>query len=200
MSAVTLDDHLASCPDCARWLERATQVTRSARIGSADLPDLSDRILADVVLPARRVLRRRMWLRAALLVLGVAQLAIALPSVFGGTIDMAMSTHAAHEAAAWNLALGAAFVATAFTPRRAAGVLPLLTVFVGALALLSVRDLVDGAVAVGRLATHLGTVVGLVLIFALNRAEWALPPQRAPVAVDPDVDRKHGDGGLRGAA
>ena len=200
MSAVTLDDHLASCPDCARWLERATQVTRSARIGSADLPDLSDRILADVVLPARRVLRRRMWLRAALLVLGVAQLAIALPSVFGGSIDMAMSTHAAHEAAAWNLALGAAFVATAFTPRRAAGVLPLLTVFVGALALLSVRDLVDGAVAVGRLATHLGTVVGLVLIFALNRAEWALPPQRAPVAVDPDVDRKHGDGGLRGAA
>lgn len=200
MSAVTLDDHLASCPDCARWLERATQVTRSARIASADLPDLSDRILADVVLPARRVLRRRMWLRAALLVLGVAQLAVALPSVFGGSIDMAMSTHAAHEAAAWNLALGAAFVATAFTPRRAAGVLPLLTVFVGALALLSVRDLVDGAVAVGRLATHLGTVVGLVLIFALNRAESALPPERAPVAVDPDVDRKHGDGGLRGAA
>ena len=200
MSAVTLDDHLASCPDCARWLERATQVTRSARIASADLPDLSDRILADVVLPARRVLRRRMWLRAALLVLGVAQLAVALPSVFGGSIDMAMSTHAAHEAAAWNLALGAAFVATAFTPRRAAGVLPLLTVFVAALALLSVRDLVDGAVAVGRLATHLGTVVGLVLIFALNRAESALPPERAPVAVDPDVDRKHGDGGLRGAA
>ena len=141
-----------------------------------------------------------MWLRAVLLVLGVAQLAVALPSVFGGSIDMAMSTHAAHEAAAWNLALGAAFVATAFTPRRAAGVLPLLTVFVGALALLSVRDLVDGAVAVGRLATHLGTVVGLVLIFALNRAESALPPERAPVAVDPDVDRKHGDGGLRGAA
>ena len=93
--------------------------------------------------------------------------------MFGASIDMAMSTHAAHETAAWNVALGAAFLATAVRPKRAAGVLPLLAVFVGVLAVLSVRDVAGGAVAVGRLATHAGIVAGLALVYLLVRAERA---------------------------
>ncbi len=173
MSASALDHHLATCVDCARWLDAATRLTRQARLSSAEVPDLADRILDGAVLPARRMLRARRWTRIALAVIGIAQIGVALPSLFGASIDMAMSTHAAHETAAWNVALGAAFLATAVRPKRAAGVLPVLAVFVGVLAVLSVRDVASGAVAVGRLATHAGIVAGLALVYLLVRAERA---------------------------
>jgi len=197
MSATVLDHHLTSCVDCARWLEAATRVTRQARLGAAEVPDLAERILAGAALPARRVLRRRRLLRLALVVVGAAQIGIGAPSLFGGNIDMAMSVHAAHENAAWNVALGAAFLATAIRPQRAAGLLPGLAVFVGVLAALSLRDVASGAVAVGRLATHLAILAGLALVYALARAERALPPERrsAPAAGDEDEGRD-----LRGVA
>lgn len=197
MSATALDHHLTSCLDCARWLEAATRVTRQARIGAAEVPDLAERILAGAVLPARRVLRRRRLLRLALAVVGAVQVGIAAPSLFGGSIELAMSVHAAHENAAWNVALGAAFLATAMRPQRAAGLLPGLAVFVGVLAALSIRDVASGAVAVGRLATHLGIVAGLALVYALARAERALPPRRPSAAAAGDEDDRRG---LRGVA
>ncbi len=197
MSATVLDHHVTSCVDCARWLEAATRLTRQARLGAAEVPDLAESILAGAALPARQVLRRRRLLRLALAVVGVVQVGIGAPSLFGGSIDLAMSAHAAHENAAWNVALGAAFLATAVRPQRAAGLLPGLGVFVGVLAALSIRDVASGAVAIGRLATHLGIVAGLVLVFALARAEWALPPERRAASASGDEE----DGrGLRGVA
>lgn len=175
MSASTLDSHLSSCPDCARWAEAAASATRLARLDLRPVPDLSAQITAQVTLPARRVLRRRHLLRAGLLLAGLAQLVIGIPAVTGDSIGMAMAAHAAHEAAAWNLALGAAFVAAASVPRRATGLIPLLGTFLVVLGALSVRDLAAGAVTVGRLATHLAAVAGLVLLVALDRAERALP-------------------------
>jgi len=199
LSAAVLDHHLTTCADCARWLEAATRLTRHSRLSAADVPDLAEQILADAVLSASRVLRRRRLLRVALVVVGALQVGIGLPSLFGGSIDMAMSTHAAHETAAWNVALGAAFLATALRPQRAAGLLPGLAVFVGVLAALSIRDVVSGAVAAGRLATHLGIVAGLVLVYSLARAERALPPERRPSTATDDRD-ENGHGGLRGVA
>ena len=202
LSASALEHHLATCVDCARWLDAATRLTRQARLSSADVPDLADRILDGAVLPARRMLRVRRWTRIALAAIGIAQIGVALPSLFGASIDMAMSTHAAHETAAWNVALGAAFLATAVRPRRAAGVLPVLAVFVGVLAVLSVRDVVSDAVAVGRLATHAGIVAGLALVYLLDRAERAEPPERPAAFADAD-DVEDGDAhgpGLRGVA
>lgn len=178
LSAAALDAHLASCPDCARWADEAAAVTRRARLDVRPVPDLSDAILASVALPARRVLRRRHLLRIALALVGLAQLAVGLPAVTGHTIGMAMSMHSAHEAAAWNLAIGAAFVAVALLPRRAAGLIPLLVTFLAVLAFLSARDYAAGTVGAGRLATHVIALVGLLLLVALDRAERALPPGR----------------------
>jgi predicted anti-sigma-YlaC factor YlaD len=196
MSSSALDHHLATCVDCAGWLSDAVRLTRTARLGPADAPDLAEPILAEAVLPARRVLRRRLWLRLALVVAGLVQLGIAAPSLFGSSIAMAMSTHAAHEAAAWNAAMGVALLATALRPRRAGGVLSVLVTFVVVLGLLSVRDLASGAVELTRLATHLGAVAGLVLVAALARVERSLLPEQ-PVAGTPDAA---GVGHLRGAA
>jgi predicted anti-sigma-YlaC factor YlaD len=202
LSAAVLDHHLTTCVDCARWLEEATRLTRVSRLSGTEMPDLADRILAGAALPARRVLRRRRLLRLALVVVGAAQIGIAMPSLFGSSIDMAMSMHAAHETAAWNVAIGAAFLATALRPQRAGGLLPALAVFVGVLTALSIRAVASGAVAAGRLATHLGIVAGLVLVYALARAERALPPERRTTLGEDEGDDRPGDGrgGLRGVA
>jgi predicted anti-sigma-YlaC factor YlaD len=196
MPAAVLDHHLATCPGCAHWVEQATRLSRVARVTAADVPDLSDKLLLDVVAPARKLLRRRWALRAALVVVGLIQIGIAIPSLFGGSIDMAMSTHAAHETAAWNIALGGAFLATATKAGRAAGLLPVLTIFVTVLAALSIRDVASGAVSIGRLSTHLGILVGLGLVFGLSRVEHGLPPSRARAAGQDDEGRAD----LRGVA
>jgi predicted anti-sigma-YlaC factor YlaD len=182
MSLAALEHHLASCPDCARWADAAARATRLARLDVRPVPDLSEEIAARVTLPARRVLRRRRLLRAGLLLAGLAQLLIGLPALTGDSIGMAMSAHAAHEAAAWNLAIGVAFLAAASLPRRAAGLVPLLATFLVVLAALSIRDLAAGAVTGGRLATHAAVLVGLLLLIALDRAERALPPGRVGAA------------------
>lgn len=176
MSVAVLDEHLHSCPACRAWLEEAIRLGRSARMASVQVPDLTGQILARVALTARRGRRRVTWLRAALLLAGAVQLAVALPAVFGDSIAMAMGPHAAHESAAWNAAVGAALVITAWRPRRAYGLIPILAVFVALLVALSVRDLRTGAVSVDRLATHLGSVVGLALVIALAEAVRDLPP------------------------
>jgi predicted anti-sigma-YlaC factor YlaD len=199
MSALALDQHLASCVDCARWIDEATRITRQARLGTVEVPDLADQILDEAVLPARRILRVRRWTRIALALVGIAQLGVAVPSLFGTSIDMAMSAHATHETAAWNVALAAAFLATAVRPRRAAGMLPALAVFVGVLAVLSVRDVAGGAVPAGRLATHTGIVLGLALTYLLARSERVQPPGREAALPEDEQHDDHGRG-LRGVA
>lgn len=191
MSASALDAHLSSCPDCARWLADASRLTRQARVSAADVPDLADAITAGVVLPVRRVMRRRLLLRVALALVGAVQLGIALPALSGESLGMAMSTHAAHEGAAWNIAVAVAFLASALTPRRAAGLVPLLATFIVVLGALSIRDVAAGAVSLARVATHLAALAGLVLLVLLDRAERALPPGRFALVGRSDS----GDGG-----
>lgn len=176
MSPSALESHLAACSDCARWQDTAARATRLARLDSTPVPDLAAAITASVALPARRVLRARHLLRAALLVVGVVQLGIGIPALLGDSMGMHMSAHGAHEGAAWNLAIGIAFVAAAAVPRRAAGLIPLLATFTVVLTALSIHDLAAGAVTLARLVTHVAVLVGLGLLLLLDRAERALPP------------------------
>lgn len=171
MSVAVLDAHLSTCADCARWLREATRVTRLVRLDVTPVPDLADTIVAGVVLPARRIARRRMWLRTGLVFAAILQLAVGVPATFDDSIGMAMGAHAAHEMAAWNIALGVAFLAAALQPRRAAGMIALLSTFLVVLGALSVHDYLDGAVTALRLATHIAALVGLVLLIALDRVE-----------------------------
>jgi predicted anti-sigma-YlaC factor YlaD len=197
VSEAALTEHLGACPDCARWTDAATRVTRLARVDVSPVPDLADSITAGVVLPARRVLRRRHLLRIALVVAGLAQIGIGLPDMFGDSVGMAMAVHATHEAAAWNLAIGVAFLGAAALPRRAAGLVPLLATFTLVLAILSIDDIADGAVTVARLASHLAVVIGLALLVSLDRAQRALPSPGRPSS---DGDRHERRPHLRGVA
>jgi predicted anti-sigma-YlaC factor YlaD len=171
MAPAALDEHLGHCPACARWVAGMQALAGQTRISRVPVPDLSAAILAGVALPAARLRRQRRWLQAALVVVSLAQLAIAAPALFGDSMAMSVSMHAAHESAAWNAAVGLALLAVAVRPQRAAGLLPMLLCFVLLLGVLSARDLAAGAVTVSRLTTHLGCVLGLALLAALARQQ-----------------------------
>lgn len=204
MSAAALSAHLDICADCAAWLERATSLTRSLRIGTAAVPDLTAEILASTPMPRPRRDRpsATVLLRAALGLAGAVQLVTSLPALAGDGMAMAMSTHAAHESAAWNLAVAVGFLAVAASPRRVAGVLPVLATFVLILTVLSIPDLATGHVTLERLATHTGALLGVAAMTALHRLQRpraALPPE-AHAAADQAADDAPPHGGLRGVA
>lgn len=193
MSAEALDDHLVRCPDCAQWVDRAILLNRSTRIGQARVPDLAEAILAAAPLPSRR---RALplavpALRIALGAIAVAQLAISVPSLVGDDMAMPMEMHASHESAAFNIALGVGFLAVAMMPRRAGAALPIAGTFVAILSVLSIVDVVGGAVGVGRLATHLTALAGVAAMVGLSAI--------APATGDPSGSRAGGgrSGGRR---
>ena len=168
-------------------------------MGPAGIPDLTERILATASLPVRRARRRITLVRMLLALVGLVQLGLALPDVFGDSMGMAMAMHAAHESAAWNVALGIAFLVTAIRTRLAAGLLPMLAVFVTLLAALSAYDLSTGAVDGSRLATHAACVIGLILVATVNRLTASVPD---PIVVAGDSGRAESSlrSHLRGAA
>lgn len=187
MASVVLDEHLARCPDCSAWLDTATRAGRLLRVSGDTPPDLSAPILRDAGLPAARLLRRRRLLQLGLVLLAALQWMLAVPAAWGENVGMAamqMGAHQAHESAAWNVAVGAALLAVALRPSRAAGTLPILLAFVVVLSVLSVPDLLDGAVTGARLASHAGVLLGLVLVTALARAERVPGPGRPAVRSD----------------
>lgn len=172
MSDEALDDHLAGCADCASWVDQAVRLNRLARISRAQVPDMADAILDAAPLPRRR--GPAGWavrtLRIALGVIALAQLSISAPSLVGEDMAMPMATHASHESAAFNIALGVGFLAVAMAPGRARAALPIAGTFILVLGVLSIADLADGAVGFGRLATHLAAMAGVLVMLGLARA------------------------------
>lgn len=204
MPSAVLDEHLAHCRECSDWLDAATRAGRLLRVSGMTPPDLSAPILRNAGLPAARLLRRRRLLQVGLVLLAALQWALAVPGAWGDNIGMAaamqMGAHQAHESAAWNVAVGAALLAVALRPARAAGTVPILLAFVAVLSVLSVPDLLAGAVTGARLSSHAGVVLGLLLVVALARSE-RLPGSGRPAAgtdgssVPRSLPRRH-----RGAA
>ncbi len=180
--------HLRTCPACTAWREQAAVVTRLTRTAPAEAgPDLVARVLPS----APRGSRRRVGARVALAVVGVVQIVVGIAALVGlvghgdgsamlGGADMA---HMGHETAAWNLALGTAFVAGAWWTRHLAGLLPVLGVFIVVLAVLSGLDLAAGRVEPDRVATHAVLLVGFVLSLAVARSAPRRGPGPAPRAV-----------------
>jgi predicted anti-sigma-YlaC factor YlaD len=184
-----LDAHLAECPACRRWLDDAALVTRRVRTGPAVAGvDVTGAVLPAAPGPGRR--RLATALRVALGALGVAQLVLGLlqvtvlrssvPSYLHGTsVDGATPGHLWHESAAWNVAIGGAFLWVAARRGRPVGIVPILTVFIAALAMLSAADVVAGRVEPARLASHGILLVGYLVVLALSRAPLDLTPPGA---------------------
>lgn len=182
--------HLAGCPACTTWYERAATVNRLVRTAASDpAPGMTERQLASVLdqLPRPRSPHRGRWhlsARWALATVGVAQLALSLltllqPSHATGHTHPSMlgaePAHMSHESSAWNFALGIAFLAGARWVRHLAGVLPVLGSFVLVLALVSGVDLVGGSVDAPRVFAHALVLAGLGLIVLIVVTAPAVP-------------------------
>jgi predicted anti-sigma-YlaC factor YlaD len=181
--------HLAACPACTRWREQAAVVTRLTRTAPAQAgPDLVARVLPAAPGPSRR----QVGARAALAAVGVAQILLGIAALVGlvghggGTAMLAGAdmAHMGHETAAWNLALGAAFVAGARWTRHLAGLLPVLGVFIVVLAVLSALDLAAGRVEPDRVAGHAVLLVGFALSLTVARHGSRRGPGPAPRAAE----------------
>ncbi|GAA4914821.1 putative anti-sigma-YlaC factor YlaD [Actinomycetospora succinea] len=174
-----VDAHLDGCAACRAWRRDAAAVTRRARTGVVvGGPDLVDRVVGAA--PGPRV---RWWgvsARVGLAAVGLAQAVLGLVGLLGATSHAAHTddplmvlgagmAHAAHESAAWNLALGVAFVAGAVWCRHLAGLMPVLGAFIAVLAVLSGIDLVAGRVEPARVVSHLVVVAGFLLALAVVR-------------------------------
>jgi len=174
MPVRALDEHLAGCAPCAAWADDAAVVTRRARLAPAPpVPDLTAAVLGALPreLPgAAAVARSRLAdtaLRLALVVVGVAQAAMAWPVLASGAGAMSAPVHMAHETGAWNLAVAAAFLAVCAAPRLAAGALPFLGTFAVLLVPVTLADLGAGTVDVERAVAHLLLLAGVALVAAL---------------------------------
>ncbi|NMO54301.1 hypothetical protein HH310_24340 [Actinoplanes sp. TBRC 11911] len=187
-----VDAHLAECAGCRAWLDQAATVNRLTRISVPSAPDLSAKILAALPEPAPRArVRQRLRLSLpallylALGLVGAVQLILGLGQIGGGVSGAHVHTgvdatpgHLWHESAAWNVALGAGYLFIALRRSKPAGLVPMLTAFVGMLLLLSVNDLTGGRVDSTRLVSHCFVLVGYLLIVGLSRMpdRLASPP------------------------
>ncbi|GAA4864889.1 zf-HC2 domain-containing protein [Actinomycetospora straminea] len=174
-----IEAHLAGCAACRAWQHDAAAITRRARtVAVTPGPDLVDRVLDAA--PGPRVRWRGVAARAGLASVGLAQAVLGAVSLLGAATHTQHATdplmvlgagmaHATHESAAWNLALGVAFLAGALWTRHLAGLLPVLGAFIAVLAVLSGLDLVAGRVEPGRVVSHLVVVAGFLLGLAVVR-------------------------------
>lgn len=200
-----LDRHLAGCPDCRAWQERATALRRLTLVREApQVPDLTARILAEAPLPQPQ----RWGLRVALGLVALVQGGLGLAELLGADVGhaghggLAAAAHLGNESAAWNVAVGIGLLWAALRPATAAGLLPALSGFVVVLGIVSGVDLTTGQVALGRVASHGLVVAGLALLFAVRRQHKRrpaphsadrLPVPGGTVTSSPDVSPPQGE-------
>ena len=165
-----IDAHLDACGACRQWYEDAAFITRLARVdtGTAAVGGIPDSVLEATPRPTRARLAN--VLRVVLALLGAGQILLAVAQLAGpmGAESTALM-HMTHEFTAWNAAIGASFLFIAWRRTRPAALLPLLTVFVGVLTVLSVDDIVHGDVSAARLGTHALLLAGFAVVVAMSR-------------------------------
>lgn len=160
-----IDAHLAGCPACAAWRDRAEQVTRVARLQPVRVPDLTATVLAAVAADPRVAARRdpRTVLRLAVAGFALAQLAVAAPVLLGGDV------HASRETACFELALAVGFALAAWRPDRARAFVPVAAVLAVGLASTSILDVAAAHTLPMNEAGHLAAVMQAGLLWALGR-------------------------------
>jgi len=172
-----LDEHLASCASCAASAGALADLARRSRLHVApQVPDLSSAVVETVRARAEAV----PWspARVGLVVVGLAQLLLSLPTLLLGDA-VAASLHVAREVGVTELALAVGMLAAAWRPWRAAGMLPVVGVLAVGLAVTSTVDVLQGEIGALEELVHLLPLAGAVLLWQVRHTDPLAPgPQR----------------------
>jgi predicted anti-sigma-YlaC factor YlaD len=153
ISRETIEAHLRNCARCRAFLDRV------------EMPDLGHLVAASAT--DAHLLRplHASPIRLGLVAVAVAQLALAMPSLF--TTAEHHAIHVSREVGACYFGLAVGFLFAAIRPLRAVGLLPFVAALAGALIVTAAVDISQGhAPAVVELG-HLLEVVGTVLLWLL---------------------------------
>ena len=174
LERLTVTTHLEGCASCRGYAAQIDQLNRHFRLRPAEaVPDLSGRIVAGAAPAPRPARQPREWARYLLVWVGLVQVALAAPALFGSAAGT--SVHAAREVGSFDLAIGVGLLVVAWQPRRAAGLLPMVAALVGALLLTAGFDVAAGRVSLGAEGMHIFDLIGLAGLWALSRS---LPTRR----------------------
>ena len=161
--AAPVEAHLAECAGCRRWQEAAHQLRRATMRPVAPEGPVD---VAVTQLPERFALHR--WVRIALA--WAAVLLIVWNAVDMFAVGSGPSIHLERHQAAFDVALGLAFLFVAWRPDRAYGMVPFAATFTFALSVSAIIDLVNGASTAVRESAHLVELAGLALLWVLGAA------------------------------
>jgi predicted anti-sigma-YlaC factor YlaD len=161
--------HVATCVACREFGERVETLNRSLRVRPAErVPDLSAPIMAAARGTRVAVRPSRDWVRYVLVWVGLVQVVLAAPPLFGSVAGT--SVHVAREVGSFDLAIGVGLLVVAWQPRRAPGLLPMVTALVGALAFTAALDVTTGRVSVAAEVPHILDLIGLAALWLLARS------------------------------
>ena len=154
--------HVEGCPDCRRWEERAHDLAR------ATLRPATDVVLRVPGIRPQGFLRYR-WLRIVLAWGGLLLVVWNLSPIVAPGGDPA-AVHLARHQAAFSAALGLTYLAVAWRPDRAYGLVPFAAIFAVTLTVTGAVDILRGTSTVGAESAHLLEIAGLVVLWVLGAA------------------------------
>ncbi len=155
--------HLAGCVACRRWQEAAHQLRRATLRPVAEDEGTT---VAVSRLPERFASHR--WVRFALVWAALLLIVWNLVDMFSAGSGPAI--HLERHQAAFDVALGLAFLFVAWRPDRAYGMVPFAATFTLALSVSAIIDLVNGASTLLKESAHLIELIGLGLLWVLGMA------------------------------
>lgn len=175
-----VDEHLRKCRDCAAWYDKAETQAQTLR-------DLANTGLIGAVSgrPGRgtsvfsglRARLNRHLLTTAIVVVGIAQVSLAIAQAVGINFGMvathhgsASGAHLLNESTAWSAALGIATIAMAFRRRIASGLACVLVIYCGFLAYYVVSDALAGLVTPVRVLSHLPVALAAIVSVWASRS------------------------------
>ncbi len=158
-----IEQHVSVCAACQQWREGVHQLRRTTLRTVSGAPSAA---IAVSELPRRFTMHR--WIRFALAWAGA--LLVVWNAVDMFSAGSGLSIHFERHQAAFDVALGLAFLFVAWRSDRAYGMVPFAAAFAIALTLSAVIDLANGASTFDRESAHLIEILGLALLWALGLA------------------------------
>jgi len=173
IAVTTVADHLERCAGCRAFADDARLLRRAIGQSVPEGRDVSGRVLEAARRQRHPRLREVTTLRAGLVGVAIAQLALAFPGLIYCADDGA-PIHVAHEVGAWDVALAVAFVFAAWRPLRAVGLLPFVAALSAGLLLTASIDVINGRAVALTETTHLLELLGAVLLWLLASPPTAI--------------------------